>query len=312
MVSPPNGTATLPLDLPIPLWIFLSMESFGALSGNILLCVLFVTNKKLQTNQNMFIISLSSSDILVGFTIAPCEYYRVCLHDPSCYPFTLCGFIRVLSVVASVVNLLVISLDRYISIQHSFHYKRLITKRRTWFIIIFAWCGAVVLAFPKFLAWILKADVDEPMIQKALVIYSMVVYGFILLSGVLLVFFHLTVARTVKTKMRVDSSRLCGSSVRTDSVRQRYPRGLKVCVLSCGLFFLCWVPSCVVELLLYFQGASCSVTTMNILMDGAYFVLLLSPCLNPYLFAFYKTDFQNCLRALCTRMKAKLPLITDD
>ena len=119
MINVPNTTTTTnasdtePFDHPVTLWVFLSIESIAIVIGNSTLCYLFATNKILQTNQNLFIMSLSASDLLVGLSIAPCEYYRVCLHDPSCYPFTLCSLTMVFSVIASVTNLLLISFDRY-------------------------------------------------------------------------------------------------------------------------------------------------------------------------------------------------------
>ena len=59
-----------------PFWVFLSIEAGAIILGNVLLCWLFLTQRKLRTKQNFFIISLSVGDLLVGLAIAPCEYCR--------------------------------------------------------------------------------------------------------------------------------------------------------------------------------------------------------------------------------------------
>ena len=76
-----NTTTSAPLvqqeTYPIIFWTFLAIETIITIFGNVLLCLVFVTNKKLRTGQNYFVVSLSIGDLLGGLMVIPCEYCRM-------------------------------------------------------------------------------------------------------------------------------------------------------------------------------------------------------------------------------------------
>ena len=78
------------------------------------------------------------------------------------------------------------------------------------------------------------------------------------------------------------------------------PTGVKVCAIRCILFFLTWIPSCVGEIFLLFCGRTYPEETRHGILDATYFVVLLSSCLNPFLYAYYRKDFRSTLCFSCT------------
>ena len=66
--------------------------------------------------------------------------------------------------------------------------------------------------------------------------------------------------------------------------------GVKVCIACTLVYFTSWLQYCAVEILLQHH-----IHLSNELMDASYFLLMLSPCLDCLLYAYYRQEFRNCL-----------------
>ncbi|XP_073729827.1 trace amine-associated receptor 13c-like [Misgurnus anguillicaudatus] len=97
--------------------------------------------KKLQTPTNMLILSLAAADLLIGLIVMPLEGIRLI---ETCWYFgeNIC---RVFSVImgllfsASLSNLVLIAVDRYVAVCHPLLYPQKITMTRTIIIICVSW-----------------------------------------------------------------------------------------------------------------------------------------------------------------------------
>lgn len=117
--------------------------------GNTVVLVAVLSNKKLRTVSNMFILSLSLADLFVGtIVMIPAALNEIfgewILHHFFCsiwvsFDVMLCS--------ASVLNVCLISIDRYISIMTPLRYKTIITHRRALYMLLAAWGIAIFSSF---------------------------------------------------------------------------------------------------------------------------------------------------------------------
>lgn len=94
--------------------------------GNILVILAFVTTRRLRTNTNYFVVSLAFADVMVGGLSLP--IFTIVVNKG---PFWQAEHIEVarlwtaidmVTSIASIVNLMYISVDRYLCIQYPLRY----------------------------------------------------------------------------------------------------------------------------------------------------------------------------------------------
>ena len=111
--------------------------------------------RSLAGTQNWFIASLAVSDILVGLFVMPLSLTYELL---GYWPFgsVLCDLwlsIDVLLCTASILNLVLISVDRYCSITRAVSYAHFRTRRRATGMIAVVWGLSAVICFPPLAGW---------------------------------------------------------------------------------------------------------------------------------------------------------------
>ena len=123
--------------------------------GNVLVIVAVARDRHLRGPQNWFVASLAMSDILVGLFIMPLSLTNELL---GYWPFgsALCQLwlaTDVLLCTASILNLVLISLDRYWSITMAMTYIRRRTPRLAVALIAAVWALSMVICFPPLVGW---------------------------------------------------------------------------------------------------------------------------------------------------------------
>jgi len=175
--------------------------------GNVLVVVAVALERSLAGTQNWFIASLAVSDILVGMFIMPLSLTNELL---GYWPFgsVLCDLwlsTDVLLCTASILNLVLISVDRYCSITKAVRYAQFRTRRRASAMIAVVWLLSAVICFPPLAGWKRPQPVrDDGLDQCVLsqepgyVVYSTIGSFYIplvVMFAVYLKIFHVTRAR---------------------------------------------------------------------------------------------------------------------
>ncbi|XP_075993300.1 muscarinic acetylcholine receptor M3 [Genypterus blacodes] len=159
----PNGNQTVVLD-PLgghPVWqVVLIVLLTGTLSlitiiGNILVVVSFKVNRQLKTVNNYFLLSLAVADLIIGMVSMNLytAYLVMGYWAMGAWACDLWLAIDYVASNASVMNLLVISFDRYFSITRPLTYRAKRTTKRAGIMIGLAWVVSLVLWAPAILLW---------------------------------------------------------------------------------------------------------------------------------------------------------------
>lgn len=141
-------------ELPLTYAVCEVAVAILAIAGNSLVVATFVLERRLRRVTNLYIISLATSDFLVGLVGVPSAVmarlglprhaFRVCLLMLS---------VLVLLCTVSILNLVAVTLDRYWAILHPFCYKRTMNRRAAGYVILGCWFLGTLVGLLPILGW---------------------------------------------------------------------------------------------------------------------------------------------------------------
>ncbi|KAG2455528.1 D(1) dopamine receptor-like [Polypterus senegalus] len=135
---------------------FLSLLILSTLLGNTLVCAAVTKFRHLRSKvTNFFVISLAVSDLLVAILVMP---WKAVTEIAGFWPFgSFCSVwiaFDIMCSTASILNLCIISVDRYWAISSPFRYERKMTPKVAFIMISVAWTLSVLISFiPVQLNW---------------------------------------------------------------------------------------------------------------------------------------------------------------
>lgn len=162
--SPQNSTANRTMDVQLvthSLWEVITIATVSAIVslitivGNVLVMVSFKVNSQLKTVNNYYLLSLAAADLIIG-VFSMNLYTSYILMGYWALGNLACDLWLALDYVASnasVMNLLVISFDRYFSITRPLTYRAKRTPKRAGVMIGLAWLVSLILWAPPILCW---------------------------------------------------------------------------------------------------------------------------------------------------------------
>ncbi|XP_061543706.1 D(1B) dopamine receptor [Phycodurus eques] len=151
-----NGTERDSVVLRAVTGCLLFLLILWTLLGNILVCSAVLRSRHLRTKvTNIFIVSLALSDLFVAVLVMP---WKAVAEVAGYWPFgTFCNIwvaFDIMCSTASILNLCIISVDRYWAISSPFRYERKMTQRVAFVMISITWTLSVLISFiPVQLNW---------------------------------------------------------------------------------------------------------------------------------------------------------------
>uniref|UniRef100_A0A3Q3MSL4 Opsin 4xb n=1 Tax=Mastacembelus armatus TaxID=205130 RepID=A0A3Q3MSL4_9TELE len=135
--------------------LFVFVIGILGMTGNALVIFAFYSNKKLRNLPNYFIVNLAVSDFLMAFTQSPiffinCLFREWVFGEMGCKMYAFCG---ALFGIASMINLLAISIDRYLVIAKPLQALRGSSKRRTTLAIVMVWLYSLAWSLAPLAGW---------------------------------------------------------------------------------------------------------------------------------------------------------------
>ncbi|XP_010000413.1 PREDICTED: histamine H2 receptor [Chaetura pelagica] len=147
-----------PLDQPLQLLIgtCLVLLIVVTLCGNIIVCLAVTRDHRLRSLTNCIIVSLAITDLLLALLVLPFSaFYELSKEWP--FGSTFCNIYTSLDVMlctASILNLFMISLDRYFAVTAPLRYNQLVTPSRVAVGLVVIWAVSLMVSFlPIHLGW---------------------------------------------------------------------------------------------------------------------------------------------------------------
>ncbi|XP_066991097.2 dopamine receptor 2 [Anabrus simplex] len=148
-----------------PLAVLLLLFSVATVFGNMLVILAVARERYLHTATNYFVTSLAVADCLVGLVVMPFSAIYEVMEHTWFFGADWCDVWRSLDVLfstASILNLCVISLDRYWAITDPFSYPSRMTTKRAAALIAAVWVCSGAISFPAIAWWRAVRDQEVP------------------------------------------------------------------------------------------------------------------------------------------------------
>ncbi|XP_076155129.1 D(5)-like dopamine receptor [Alosa pseudoharengus] len=299
----------------------------STLLGNTLVCVAVIKFRHLRSKvTNFFVISLAVSDLFVAVLVMP---WKAMSEVAGCWLFgdfceTWIAF-DIMCSTASILNLCIISLDRYWAISSPFRYERKMTQRVAFIMISVAWTLSILISFiPVQLSWHKVEDeyaveINEcnASLNRTYAIASSLISFYI--PVVIMIGTYTRIFRIAQTQIRRISSLEravehaqnhpqvpdCANENSLKTTFKKETKVLKTLSIIMGVFVFCWLPFFVLNCIVPFCDISdqselpcVSDTTFNIFVWFGW----ANSSLNPVIYAF-NADFRRAFSTIlgCNR-----------
>lgn len=316
---------------------FLILIIVAAFLGNCLVVGAVWTSKKLRKSTNYFIVSLAVSDILIAITVMPFHvhhYLNLMVWNLGSGMCQLWLFMDFLCSTASITNVALISIDRFLALTYPFKYPRIVNNRRCVIAIAAVWGYAGLLSSLSFEDWSEDALlVHKPACAKNDRIY----YVFSTMLGIFLPLVILVVAYSlvfrlalrqaiaIKAHSTVHSplnacpegskEKFKGERVMKNRLLIRELKATKTLLIVVGTFLICWFPLFVLLLVQQYcpkcitKGLS-STAQQIIGITFVYTLPRLNSAVNPIIYSIFNREFRSVLCLFCDKVTNVLPRVT--
>ncbi|KAM4608678.1 trace amine-associated receptor 13c-like [Polymixia lowei] len=283
------------VELLYPLLISVALLTIAL---NLLVIISISHFRQLHTPTNLLLLSLAVSDFLVGFVLMPFEniILGACL--------TLGNLMCVVNTImvstlifASVGNMVLISVDRYLAICDPLRYQSKVTLRRAKTSICLCWLCAV---FYK--SMLLKDSVNQPerinscsgkcvmVVNYTLGLIDVVISFIVPITVIIILYMRVFVVVVSQARaMRSHNTTIQPGRVTAKKSERKAARTLGVVI---AVFLMCYCPSYILAL-----AAPNSHMQVHVIVI---WLMLINSCLNPQIYAFFYPWFRKAIKLFVT------------
>ena len=307
--------------VPITLTAFLLIVSLLALTGNVLVIVVFKKTPTLKSRANYYIVNMAVSDLVSVFLTWPLYATEGMLNsggslitdkDVATFFCKLGIYSRAVSYVVSVVSLVLIAVDRFIAIAFPLKAVIITARIRTIFLPL-SWVVPLLALIP----YIIKSEIVQIeqqtfcrniMNSMVLKIYHFLSFSLIYCVPLILILvLYPLIMRNLTRQVQLNSihNRQRCFQVKTKRLQQNQ-NIMKIFGSIVLAFFTCWTPL-YVYLFLKSLYQSIFIKDKCFIMVGLfyYFFPLLSTAMNPFILITFGSHFRAAAKSLCFHLFRK-------
>ncbi|XP_017213589.2 trace amine-associated receptor 13c-like [Danio rerio] len=283
------------------MYVFFYFLSAWTVFLNLLVIISISHFKKLHTPTNMIILSLAVNDLLVGLIVMPIQAIRLI---ETCWYFgdTFCGISLILSGViisASLTNLVLIAVDRYVAVCHPLLYPQKITITNMLLIICLSWIyysgyNTVLIIYNGYFETSERTDACDGdclvMIRFSWIVTDLFI-SFIF-PCVIIITLYLRIFYVVHQQVKVINSLMKGGKCVTEGSVKRKSESKAALTLGIivSVYLLSWIPYCI-----------CSVTVnSSTLITILSWTVYTNSGLNPLVYAIFYPWFKKTVKVILT------------
>ena len=263
--------------------------------ANLLVCLAIVLdpNRELRTPFNYLLLSLATTDLLVGGVMDPVSavfHYSEALKVDAISIKILHILFFILST-ASLLTLAALTIDRYIAVTFPHAYKTIFTPKRALFATVVKWVISLGLSFIYF--------------PLGYIYYAFIFANVAIISTFLvLVFVYWSIYKKLNVQMKLfDNTELQKGQTKQRQKRKKQKlmekdnKVTQALVIVLLAFVICYSPACVMIYVLNLCS-SCDCILVHWFSVMQLLIVLLNSGVNPYLYAFRLQQFRRAFRKL--------------
>ena len=305
--------------------------------GNCLVIGAILRYRRLRTITNYFIISLAISDLLIAALSMPFRIHHTLKKLIWNLGIKVCEFwvfVDLLCSCASITNLSLISIDRFLALTFPLSYRGIMTKTRGIAAIAFVWAYSGVIASLSFTKWsenattiatkeCLKSDKYYYIFAitagfflplTILVINYSLVFRVAFIQAKKVQFIKLTAMELAESRenhnQAVDSRPSVASVGRIERKKRRSIirelKATKTLAIVIGTFIVCWLPFFIIMLTIQFYPKSLATLHPSaqkfVAAAFAYVLPLLNSAVNPIIYSSFNSDFRLAFKDIFLRI----------
>lgn len=285
--------------------------------GNTLVCVAIYVDRRLRSPTNWFIASLAVSDLFYALAGLPFRISSVVMPIPHVAVCRVWIWVDMLCVAASLANLAVISVDRYLKITRPFAYQRRMTQRRSYYAIGGVWAYAATVATLSIIKWpgakgivLIGGDCGN---------YNRVFYGVanivtFLLPLMVLIASYTMIYRAAWIQFQKMEHITVSPTNQEDKRKQKNVRrdfkATKTLAVVLGTFTICWGPFFIMFTVMQYDSEYMRHISNRKVAEAVFHIFILvlpnlnSTC-NPLIYAYfnmeYRRAFKKIMLSICDR-----------
>lgn len=263
-----------------------------AFTGNIFIIILIASKTRLQRITNWFLLSLSVADLGVSLSLYPGLYFCLPNVENGCHHILLAIFQWVF-LYASVTNLCVLTLDRYMAIVKPFVYVSFMSKNCVLAFISMAWILPFVAGFVP-LTLIQTKDGIRYFTFVAAIVFELIPWVSLLLTTIQLLFIarkHVRERSAVVKQLRYNDSTTTGTE-NTPPLRQgnRARNSIAFIVFVVTFYILCYSLTAVKSVCQFLPF--CPTPSKNV-EQAQQLLLIANSAFNPLVYGLLKQDIKR-------------------
>ena len=215
------------------------------------------------------------------------------------------------SLYASVINLIILTIERYMKVVHPFWSKKNIKRWMIHVAMVFAWIAGILFVVPVVFTTTLVSDGtclnyfvwESP---AARMIYgALSIFVFFLLPLIVFIYGYGRIVIVMKRQMRVMAGHMeGGSQMNASQIQSKRVKWniIKTMIIVSVAFVICWFP-----INIYFMIIDNTAQTSNIFVGyfPTVFLAYINICMNPFIYAMKHEGVKQILARLVTCCKCK-------
>lgn len=280
-------------------WVIGWLVTIVAVFGNALVIYLIATKQHLQNGINWIILSLASADLLVGLTFIP--LFHTCWQLYSCRTevwLVTRQAIQWTFLYASVSNLFIMTVDRYVAVTSPLKHKRVTTPTHIARLVLTAWAIPIITRVFIFIPIFLKAKETALKYLVPIFLFIFEVVPCVLLPCFTSRMVHI-VRKNQLARHKIEDSTIALTApslrvhIRDDRRKLNY--GNVSVVVSVVVFFtICYSVELFTSICNIFHLPLISRSTWSV----RHILLVTNSALNPIAYAIFKRDIKRAILAL--------------
>ncbi|XP_056326419.1 trace amine-associated receptor 13c-like [Danio aesculapii] len=278
----------------IVVYIFVGVTSVFTVFLNLLVIISISHFKQLHTPTNVLILSLAVADLIAGLILMPVQGMK--LIEP-CWYFgemfcPIFPLILYVVVTASLGNLIIISVDRYIAVNDPLRYPLKVNNSRIVVSIVINWLFSFFYSFYLLYEVLLHPDTTHTCIGECVLVVKveyLILDAFVCFAAPCSVIISLYVKICVVAHYQAKNI----NSV-TDKKARSEKKAAKTLGIVVLVYLLCWMPYYLITLSLGHDENDALI--INIM----YWMLCMNSCMNPLIYAMFYRWFRLSAKYILT------------